>query len=346
MKQHEREYFVSRLRSGIYYITKNNTSIKILTPTLEDEFYVNQEYVETYNDALRENIMTEEELLEWKRYKGLWTEDDDNKITGLEKDIERLKVEIFNARHKEDLKERIRTYIRAGETQLKDQNKKKSENYENTCESIATTKKTLSLLKRGTFIGGTLFDFKAITLQEVWGLYYASILSETKTRELARTDPWHSLWVLRDSDTINLFANKDRELSIEQKSILIWSRMYDNIQESMDCPSEDVISDDDLLDGWFIVQKKKQEKERAEAELEQSLSNSKIASADEVFVMAGSNKDADRINSMNDLNSEMIKKERMAVLKNQGSAKDLDFRDQKLKLQRMSNEQFKGKFGR
>ena len=135
-------------------------------------------------------------------------------------------------------------------------------------------------------------------------------------------------------------------LSIDQKNIIVWSRMYDNIQESMDCPSDDVIQDDDMLDGWFIVQRKKQEKEKAKAELESGLTNSKISNSDEIFVVAGSKGDAERINDMNDIHGVMTKKERMAVIQKQGEAKDLDFRDQQLKVRRQSNEQYKGKFGR
>ena len=44
---------------------------------------------------------------------------------------------------------------------------------------------------------------------------------------------------------------------IDQKNILILSRMYDNVQESLDCPADDIMQDDDMLDGWFIHQKNK-----------------------------------------------------------------------------------------
>ena len=44
------------------------------------------------------------------------------------------------------------------------------------------------------------------------------------------------------------------------KNIVMWSQLYDNVQESMDAPTKDVIKDDDLLDGWLIVQGKKREK--------------------------------------------------------------------------------------
>ena len=346
MRQHEREYFVSRLRSGVYRINHNNVSLKVMTPTLEDEFQANEAHKIAYQQALDDDLMTEEEMLDWMRYRELWTEADDEKIKGLEKDLERLKVEIFNNRNKEKLRDQIRKYIRAGEEQYSKQHHKKYDLQSNTCEGIAALEKSVELIKRCTFIGNEPFDFQSVDINHVLMTYHSMLLSEEQVRELARNEPWKALWTLNETNTVNLFMNQDRELSIDQKNILIWSRMYDNIQESMDCPSDDVIADDDMLDGWFIVQRKKQEKERAERELDSSTKNSKITNADEVFVMAGSQNDIDRINTMNSTTGQMTKKERMAVIQKQGEAKDLGFRDQQLKVRRQSNEQYKGKFGR
>ena len=345
MKQHEREYFVSRLRSGVYYITHNNVTVKVLSPTIEDEHHGNQVYKEAYEQALDEDIMTEDELLEWMRYKELWTEEDDQKIKGLEQDLERLRVEIFKARNNESLSEKIRKYIRAGEDQLEKQHAKKLENMANTCEGVAAIEKTMEIVRLCTFVGNEPFDFQSVELTDIIQAHHSLMLSGKEGRELARTEPWRSVWLLNDTNTVSLFANKDRELTIDQKNILVWSRMYDNVQESMECPSDDVIADDDMLDGWFIVQKKKQDKDKAEREIDSSVTNSKIANSDEVFVMAGSKKDADRVNSVNNLTGQMVKKQRMSVLDAQGGeAKDLDFRDQQLKVRRQSNEQYKGNF--
>ena len=346
MKQHEREYFVSRLRTGVYYVKCDNITLKVMTPTIDDEFEANEAYKLAYEHALDDEFMTEDEMLDWMEYKELWTKEDDEKLKGLEKDLERLKVEIFNNRNKQALKEQIRKYIRAGEDQYAKHINKKYDLQANTCEGVAALEKSIELIKRCTFIGSERFDFESVDLHHVLMTYHSMLFSESQTRELARNEPWKSLWILNDSNTVKLFKNRDRELSIDQKNILVWSRMYDNVQESLECPSDSVIQDDDLLDGWFIVQRKKQEKDRAEKELESGLSNPKIANAGEVFVMADSKDDADRINNMNSMTGHMTKKERMAVIKQQGQAQDLDFRDQQLKARRQSNEQYKGKFWR
>ena len=122
-------------------------------------------------------------------------------------------------------------------------------------------------MKRCTFFGSELYDFSTAPVEVLFLISITQCWSKIATVEsCARTDPWRSVWLMKDQ--VKLFANNDRELSHDQKNILVWSSMYDNIQESMDCPTEDVINDDDLLDGWFIVQKRKRDEEKAKSEVD------------------------------------------------------------------------------
>ena len=62
--------------------------------------------------------MTESEMEPWMSQKGFWSHEDEEKIEGLKKEVERCKIEIYNARNNEELAARIRLYIRAGERQM------------------------------------------------------------------------------------------------------------------------------------------------------------------------------------------------------------------------------------
>jgi hypothetical protein len=345
MQQYEREYFVSRIRSGIYIVKHSDISLKIMPPTLDDEFEANQVYMDTFNSAAADGIKTFDEMHEWAKDKGFWTEEDDEREKGLKKDLDRLRIEIFKARNNESQRETIRKYIRAGEQQQSEHLGKKHIYQENTCEGLAILQKSLELIRRCTYVGKELFDFGSIDIKEIWGSINSQTCDDKQLREIARSEPWKSIWLLRDSQTYSLFHKNSRELTIEQRNLLMWSRMYDNIQESMDCPSDDVIKDDDILDGWFLMQQQKRDKEKAEAEFE-STANSKISNSDEIFMMAGSQEQADKIESINSLSGKMRKKERLAVIQNKGSAEQHDFRDERLKLRQQSNQQFKDKFRR
>ena len=199
MKNHEREYFISRIRSGIYRVKQGGVTLSIVSPSIEDDYYINAAYVDSYERALEAGLMTEDEMLDWMRSRQLWTEDDDATIKTLEGNLERLKVEIFNARYQSDKKELTRKYIRATEKGLKDQSEKKYENRQNTCEGLASLEKSLSFIKRCTFLGSEPCDFEDIDINNVLYEFNNMILPEKDVRNLARNEPWRSLWLMKES---------------------------------------------------------------------------------------------------------------------------------------------------
>jgi hypothetical protein len=99
-----------------------------------------------------------------------------------------------------------------------------------------------------------------------------------------------------------------------------------------------------MLDGWFIIQGKKREKEKLEQELDNQITNNKIKGSEEVFLMVNpeDKKQLERINNLNDPHSNMIKKQRMEVIKNSNDViEHHKLPDQHLKLQSMANKQLK-----
>ena len=342
----EREFLVFRIRSGIYKVPYNKFNIKVLTPTIEEEFESCEVYERSYYESMNDDIMTQEECTEWMLENGLWTYEEDLKIKEVNKEIENLKINVYKKFNNGRLRESARIYLRAAEEGLKQMENKKNTYYGNTCEGIAQLDKSMFLLEACSYVGGEKLDPDSVELNDLLNKYYSLILKEGDCREIARSDPWRSIWSLRETNTFNLFNNTNRELSVDQKNLLIWSRMYDNIQESMECPSEKVIEDDDALDGWFIEQRRKNEREKAVGVIEDSIQNDKIRNSQEVIVFADNQKDAQNVHEMNSTTAKVMKKEREQVIKEKGSAVDLDFADQKMRLGNMAHEKFKNNFRR
>ena len=94
-------------------------------------------------------------------------------------------------------------------------------------------------------------------------------------------------------------------------SLIGWSKLYDSVNEAHESPRNEVIKDDDALDGWLAKQRKEREKQQGQQNL-----GEKHSSADEVFVMARSKEEIEEISSLNDPHSKGVKRERMARLKN------------------------------
>lgn len=334
MKHHEREFFISMIRSGKVLVNHKDIELEIRPITIDQNFKSCQIYKSAYDKAYSEEIMTEEDMDQWMLENELWTIHDNKREEGLKNDLERLKVEIYENRNDPMMVKNVRKYIRAGELQLSSHLNKKYMYHQNTCEGVASTDRLAWIIKNTTYCNDKLYDFEDVSLQYVIDAWQSHFLSDSVCRELARNDPWKSLWVVRDKSNISLFANPiNTELTHNQKSLLIWSQMYDNIQESLECPSKEVIEDDDMLDGWFIVQNRKRDAERNQREFENDTQNEKIKNASEVYVLSNNEQHSNKINSLNNGVSNMIKAQRFSAIKKFGSLEEQNLPDQKLNLQ-------------
>lgn len=149
-------------------------------------------------------------------------------------------------------------------------------------------------------------------------------IRDSQFRELARTNPWQDYW---RSNKYNLFGISASEYSEDQKTLCSLSRMYDNVWEHPECPSEDVISDDDKLDGFLIYQSEKNKQDKPKYGLT-NLSDK----YDEVYITASSQEEANSIYSQNSPEAVRMLKQRAHVLKGKEEVKDIDFVDRRMDL--------------
>lgn len=160
--------------------------------------------------------------------------------------------------------------------------------------------------------------------------YNNQVVDISSIRELARTDPWRTYWNSGDI----VFNGPVCDWTDEQRLLVNFSKMYDNIYSNPDKPNSMIINDDDLLDGWLMDQQQNDEYNRKGGG---DIKN-QHPGANEVFVVAKSEEDIHQINQMNDMNAKVIKKQRQAVINKQGTASDLDFHDTKLDMEMQANQ--------
>ena len=159
-----REFFVSRIKSGVVHIQRQGITIYVNSPTILENLESNYFAIEAYEDAEFEGVMSQEEMLEWMINNGLWEEEDEERMVGLKKDIEKLTVEIYKNREDDFLREQIRKGIRAGERQYAEVNSKKTQFEENTCEGVALLSKHRWIIENCcTFSDGRPYDFENIS---------------------------------------------------------------------------------------------------------------------------------------------------------------------------------------
>ena len=335
----KRELFVLKIRLGKIKIPK--LKCELYPPTIEDRLESCEVYDQAYFNALNEEMMTEHQMAEWMIEHHLWSHHEEKDLEGIRKNIEDIKVEVYKLNKEKNKANQLKRYLRSIEKKLNDQINKKNLYYYNTCESIANLEKLRYLIKRNCLQNNRICDLEDDELDYVLDCFRESILSEEIIREVSRNEPWRSLWFIKNHNKQDVFLNLDRDITINQQNLLLWSQTYDNIHESMDCPSDDVIDDDDMLDGWLIFQSRKRKQEKVEQDMDKKMS-SKVKNSSEVYLMASNIDEAKDIENINSYHSKMIKKQRQAVIKHSGDAGVTQdkFQDEILDQQAKQNQQF------
>ena len=187
-----------------------------------------------------------------------------------------------------------------------------------------------------------LFD-EEVDLNKVTSLhtkvFYETPFSESKIREIARNEPWRSVWRSACKTGSSIFDVPASHHPEPQKGLIYWSMVYDSVYESLESPSQEVINDDDLLNEWFEQQADKNA-EKKKSKDSPTISNKKIAEAGEIFVPVDTIDDARKV--YNELNTDQAKaqiKSRTSQLEKEGTLKEGQFNDTKRNIRMKATQQ-------
>lgn len=281
---------------------------------LEESFEI---YEDAYERAYFDGVYIDREIKEVLVNNDLWTPFDDREADEIQKEIENRKVDAFKAFFRPKELKTIKGSIKRMERDFLKLKQKKIQFDYLTCSGVANfARKSWILSKTTKNLDGSDFDFVKYSISSILEFYSDKEITPKDFRKVARLDSWRSMWN-SSKDRGNVFDKPSCFLDKNQLSLVSYSQMYDNVYESMEKPDDKIIEDDDCLDGWFIVQRRKHEQDRKERETENLLSNSKIANSQEVFLTARSQEEAQNIYDMNSSSSRKVLRERQEFLKNQ-----------------------------
>lgn len=196
--------------------------------------------------------------------------------------------------------------------------------YDNyTQEYVASTAKSYFILSKTCFYKGKLVKYSKSLFDKIVYKMYQDHIGQDQIRFISRNNPWANMWIgLKNNGVI--FKN-GVSLTVEQQGLLMWTRIYDSLLECSEPPEKRVIDDDDMFDGWMASREdKKEEKEQHS----------------EVFCVAESQEDIDRINSMNSPGAKMVKNQRLNYVHSYGEVKEAELPDvsQNLAIQSVKME--------
>lgn len=333
------EFKFLRVMKGQLSYKGNGLSLYIEEPTRDKMYDSIEIYEETYQRAYLNGAMIKEELDEFLFENDIYTPFDDARIQKLKKEHEELKLQAYKSfLNKRDLKS-VKINLRNNEKEQSRINFKKNKFHHLTCEGVADLARWGWIIENSTFYSnGTPYDWKLFDVATILNHYENSSISSAEFRGIARSDFWRPVWTM-GKKTGALFDRPSSLMTRDQLMLCSFSAMYDNAYESPESPGENVINDDDCLDGWFIDQKQKYEKQNKQRQVDDLLKGSKMQNASEIFLVAQTPEEIQEIHALNSPVSENNRKMRMNVINQTGYASDLDFNDVKMDLSIKRNQE-------
>lgn len=321
MQPFEREFLISRIAAGYY----RHKGLKILSPN-KDLLYEGCElYSEIYQKAKENGVLTDSQVLDFLIEQGLWDETETKRLeVDIPKYIENCKVELYQATLDKERREMAREYIKTAKKELVRIFGIRHSWDHLTCHGVASFAKWQFIIEKCTQKDGKQYDFSEIDQAKILEVINNSQISESEFRELVRNEPWNSIWTAKKF--VPLFDRPAIELTEDQKRLISLSCLYDNVYSHQDCPSEEVIEDDDMLDGWLILKKRESQKDKAKNEILEKAG--KNANAEEVFIVTDS-ENAGKVYDINDQYTSNIIKSRLHMVGEKGEVNYKDFLDVK-----------------
>lgn len=304
MLGHELERVLYKILSGKTLIKKFN--LEVIAPNIDLLYEAEEIYCEFYN---KKGTLNREELKEKLVQNRIISHTDIGYLKDFTKVLESLQEELFLNFHTINA-DPIRSLIKQARTKQEKILAELSRYESYSKEGLASYAKSIFIIKNTTYRNNKLYSFEDKSPVTVLSEFNLNSISNEIIRIVSRKSSWTNTWYGLKGSTI--FQNIP---TLEQQLLLMWSKIYDNIRESSEAPDNDIINDDDALDGWLIIQKRENEKQKKNNPIR---TNSKINNSDEVFIIARTKEDIERVERLNDAQAARIKRDRMSQIYTQG----------------------------
>lgn len=339
MNSATRELFVYRILSGSLRVQINGKQYLVKKASPDSYYMAQLLYFEELEAASEEGLFDQPSLLQHLMDEGVWDVTKEELYRKIPKDIEDFKVRLFQSTFQSEHAKQIRRALDSARIKLAELEVDLHSMDHLSCHGAA-------LFARNRYLAGAALYYPngqpvfpddtsywsdpSDLLDNVMQEIARGRLQDAQLRELARTDPWRGIWQTRKAQGA-VFDGPASSLTDEQRAIISYSLLYDSIYEHPDCPGEEIIEDDDTLDGWLILQRREREKRNKQSAGEGKLSDS-TKGCGEVFLMADTPEDARKIMEMNEDHARAIQKSRFAHLQKHGQVNELDMPDTKQRL--------------
>lgn len=319
------EYNLYRIICGYYFIEIKDTKYKVIYPTVEIKYQAEQLYREVLDQQKFDtNWISDLQLKILLDTNQIWTQNNESELVQLHELLELEKIGLYkefnNTTDRKKHKQNINN-INSSINTL--QIKKDSLNY-------LTIKHFANNIKHEFIILNCLLDSdnnKIIenmqSFNNMFNNSFAQLVAKeildnqipvSELKKIARSDIWRSYY-----NEHNAFPKSSVEANDDYRHLVSLTKMYDQIRQHPECPPDDLIEDDDALDGWFLFQKHKSAKEKQKNQVLDKVGGNKIKNAGEIFVVTQDQNETRKIFGMNDEKTLRDLRHTINVAKEKGS---------------------------
>ena len=331
MLSYQRDVFLYRIISG----KLKYKELEIHSPTIDILLEGSEVYKKFFERAANEGIMNERDTDNLLYEQGKWDIEKEKLLLDLPRQIEHWKEEIYRAYFNTDKKKTIRKYLKTAKDEFNNLTNIKHSYDHMSCAGVANYAKLQYIIENSVFKNNEKYKWTKYTPYQLMSYQQDNLIKEEQLRELSHNHPWHMIWQV-GKKTGNIFGKPVIDLSFDQQRLVMWSLLYDNVGEQTDSPPQDIIDDDDALDGWLSIKRK----ERGEQSFKSD--NEKIDNAQEVYIPVSNQEDAEKVDRLNSQFAKSLKKQRFSAIDRHGELREQDLPDIQQETMMEFNRRFKG----
>jgi len=335
MQEHERNYYVANIIAGQYRYKIGGQHFIIKSPSLIQQADAENIFRESYERASLAGAYSDDELREFLAGSNIYTEKDEADRIQIEKNIEDQKVGLYEYSVRASARESIRKALDIARKELNRLLILKHSHDHLSSIGIAQITKSRYLVGCSVYYDNerpywpdsqTGWLSPDCFLDQIILNMRKNEINEKQIRELARTNPWRSIWESAKYCGNRIFESTASLLTSDQRNIIAWSSVYEAVRDPHNYLSEEIISDDDMLDGWMINQRRQREKNLDRKMGEELIKNDKIKNSDEIFIVSDK-QDIGKVLNMNSDQSRMTLNTRLETVKKYGEVPEAKMPD-------------------
>jgi len=337
-----RNFLTYQIVSGLKFFTINNIRYKLIAPSKEIKLLSEYVYQDVLYNLRFDNLITKEQAKLFLLRLGKWGPAEDVSLKKLETYLEDQKISLYKSLYNSGKQKRLRKTISSIKKSIqKAYTRKYALDYMTLDYHAIITKRKflvgmclLDINNEHVYNETSFWESDSTILEAVVDKLDQDLIGIEEFRALARGEPWRTMWGISKEACIGIPVV---DWTDDQKTLVTFSKMYDNAYQSTECPSDVVFEDDDMFDGWMIDQRRTREKEQKQKEVDAT--KNIPDSAQEVFVFAPTREDADKVYDLNDTTARMKIQQRQKVIEQQGSVQAHELPDTKLELRNQHREE-------